>query len=309
MLEQIAYGFQLVIPLFIIMAMGGLFRRRNIVTYEGFRDLNTFAFRLFLPANVFYSMATIDRSQLFHPTYGLILFVGILLSYIIPRALIPRILANPQQQGVVIQSIVRGNYLIIGLSLLQFMYGPPGLVRAGITILISTPVYNVISVLSLTGMGDQKLSLKSILHSLLVNPFMIATFLGLLTLFIPLPDILLATLKMLSQASGPMAIFALGGLMELQSVRSNQKILNAVAGTRLLLMPGISLLVAYLLKQSELSALTLMLFFGAPVGVLTHSMVQRYGGDEELSGQLILYTTALSLFSYAFWIGLIRYLF
>lgn len=309
MLQQILFGFKLVSPLFIILVLGVLFRRRGIVSLSGFRDLNTFAYRLLLPANVFYSIATADRSHLFQPVYSLILLVGILLTFFLARRLVPKLVREPDKQGVIVQSIVRGNFVIVGLSLLQTIYGPSGLELAGITLLISMPILNLMSIIVLDQAGSHKSSWLLQLKKVLINPFIIATFLGLFTLLVPIPNIVMAPIKMLATASATVAIFALGGGLELRSLKSNRRLLNSVSLVRLFLMPALAVAVAYLLKQSQSTSMTLMMFFGAPVAVLSHAMVQQLGGDEELSGQLILYTTVLSLFSYALWIGLIRYIF
>lgn len=309
MLQQILFGFKLVTPLFIILALGALFRRRGIVTLTGFRDLNTFAYRLFLPANVFYSIATADRSHLFQPVYSLILLIGILLSFLLARFFVPRLVHEPNKQGVIVQSIVRGNFVIVGLSLLQMIYGPPGLELAGITLLISMPLFNLMSIIALDQTGSHQSNWLIQLKKVLVNPFIIATLLGLISLLVPIPDVIMAPIKLLASASATIAIFALGGVLELRSLKSNRRLLNSVSLVRLFLMPALAVAAAFILKQSQQTAMTLMMFFGAPVAVLSHAMVQQLGGDEELSGQLILYTTLLSLISYAFWIGLIRFVF
>lgn len=309
MVQQIFFGFKLVTPLFIIMALGALFRRRQIIALSGFRDLNTLAYRLFLPANVFYSIATADRSELFHPVYSLILLVGIGMSYVFARLIAPRLTAQPAKQGVIIQAMVRGNFVIIGLSLLQIIYGPSGLDLAGITLLISMPLFNLTSILALDRTQARRSSGLAQLKKVLLNPFIIATMLGLSSFLIPLPELLMSPIELLARAAGTIAIFSLGGVLELRSLRSNQMLLNIVSLIRLFILPALAVLAAFLLKQTEQTAMTLMMFFGAPVAVLSHAMVLQLGGDEELSGQLILYTTILSLISYAFWIGLIRFLF
>lgn len=101
MLEQIAFGFQLVVPLFLVMLVGGLFRQRKIVSDTGFRDLNYMVFHLFLPSNVFYSIATADRSHLFEPVFGILILAGLLIPFFLGLYLVPKLISTPAKRGVV----------------------------------------------------------------------------------------------------------------------------------------------------------------------------------------------------------------
>ena len=309
MLEQIAFGFQLVVPLFLVMLVGGLFRQRKIVSDTCFRDLNYMVFHLFLPSNVFYSIATADRSHLFEPVFGILILAGLLIPFFLGLYLVPKLISTPAKRGVVVQSLVRGNFVIVGLSLLQRLYGDSGLELVGIILLISMPIYNITSIYALEGIGAKRASNWTLVKTIVQNPIIVATFLGMLTFFIPVPDILMSAIRMFAAASSTIAIFALGGLLELKTMGSNRKILNAITLIRLVLYPIIAIALAYLLQLPEKATMTLMIFFGSPVAIITYAMVQKSGGDEDLAGQIILYTTAFSLFSYAFWIGIVRYLF
>lgn len=309
MLQQILFGFKLVFPLFIIMSLGGLFRHRKLVTITGFRDLNFVLFNLFVPCNVFYAIATADRSRLFEPVFGLIIVAGLIITFGLGLIIVPKFVKDYDKHGVIVQSLVRGNFAVVSLSLLQQIYGQKGLELAGITLLISMPINNITSVIALEGMGSNHSSVKTLIANILKNPMIIATFLAILTFFIKIPEILLIPVKMLAQATGTVALFALGGLLDLKSIGSNKKILNSVTFIRLIFLPASAILLAYLLNQPERIAMALMVFFGAPVAIVTHAMVQKIGGDEELAGQLIVYTTAFSMISFAFWIGIVRHIF
>ena len=307
MLEQFIFSFTVVVPIFVLLAIGVLIRRSGLVNEDGFRQLNKLVFNILLPSNVFYSIATADRGQ-FELKLGLLVLLGILAIFGLAMVIVPKLVKKPTQRGVIVQSLIRGNFVILGFPILTRIYGTQGLSMVGLILLISMPLYNITSVIALESQAN-KLSLGSMFRKIMTNPLIIATILGFGAIFIPLGDIIGAPIGMLAEASGTIALITLGGLLNVTNLRSNRRMLLSVSLTRLILIPLCLLAIAYTMNFTEQALMTLMVFFGAPVAVVSFAMVERLGGDETLAGQLILVTTGLSLFSYVWWIGLIRSLF
>lgn len=308
MFDQFLYSFSVVAPIFILLALGSFIRQRNIMSESGFRQLNRLCFTVLLPSNVFYSIATANRSE-FHATFGLLIFVGIMAVFLGGSWLVPKLESDRNKCGVVIQALIRGNFIILGFAILQRLYGKTNFAVIGLILLISMPLYNITSVVTLERFQMKRSSLRGTFLKILLNPMIIATILGIIAIFLPVPSFVMAPIQLISQASGTIALIALGGLLQLRNLRSNQAILWLVSLVRMLLLPMLMVAIAYWLGFDEPSLMTIMLFFGSPVAVVSFSMVERIGGDEVLAGQLILFTTILSLFSYTFWIALIRSLF
>ena len=309
MFEQIRIGFIVVIPVFFLIALGALARRIDMMPVKSFRDLNRLVFYILLPSNLVYSIATADRDQLVNPTFGLMVLASLGVTFLLAMFLVPRLVKDASQRGVIVQALIRGNFVVLGFPILSRMYGPAGLAQVGFILLVSMPIYNITSIWALESLQGKRVSAGFILRRMLTNPMIIATLLGFGALYVPLPELVMATISLLAGASGTIALICLGGLLNLSRMGSNRMILGLISLIRLIIIPMIMLFIGYRIGLNEQSLMTLLVFFGAPVAVASFAMVQQSGGDEALAGQIILITTGLSLFSYAFWIGLIKYLF
>lgn len=309
MLEQILFSFNMVLPIFLIIALGAWIRRRNVVSPKTFRELNHIVFHVFLPCLVFNSISNAVLERAFNLRFGLFIFSGITLGFLVAMFIVPKLVKDPNQQGVVVQAMIRGNFVIVGLPILTRLFGAVATEPVGLILLISMPIYNITSVLALEGLRGEVNSFKSLLLKLLQNPMIIATVLGFIGLFVRLPELVASPIRMIAGASSAISLFCLGGMLELSSMKANRRILNGVSFVKLVLLPMIVFPIGYFLGMDQLSLTTLMVFFAAPPAVATFPMVQKCGGDEELAGQLILYTTMISVFSYAFWVGFVRYMF
>lgn len=305
-MEQFIFGLTVVMPIFVLIGLGAFLRQRNMISLDGFRQLNRLVFYILLPVNIFYSISHADPSHLIQGHLGLLILLGMVILFVLGMIIVPRLVTKPEQRGVIVQALFRGNFIILGFAILGRIYGDHGLDYVGVALLISIPVHNIGSVLALVGLTGQRPSLGAMMRRVITNPMIIATLLGLIALFIPLPSLIHPTLKMITNASGTMALITLGGLIELADVRSNWRILLSVSLLRLILIPLVIILIGYYLGLRDLALMTLMVFYASPVAVDSFAMVEQLGGDENLAGQLILVTTALSLFSYIWWIGVIR---
>lgn len=308
MLEQFAYSLNVVAPVFILLAIGSVIRHLNIVTESGFRQLNRLCFMLLLPSNVFYSIASAKQDE-FNLQFGLLIIFSLITIFLAGMIFVPRFVSDPAKRGVVIQSLIRGNFVIFGFAILERLYNRSNFADAGLAVLITMIFYNPTSVIALERYQTEKTPLLGTIKKVLSNPMVIATFLGLIGMLLSVPNVVMAPVKLMASASGTIALISLGGLLELTDLRTNKYTLMAVSFIRLIIVPVIVLFIAYHLGFDEQTMMIVMLLFGSPVAVVSFFMVEQLGGDEVLAGQLILFTTIMSLFSYTVWIAVIRSLF
>ena len=92
------------------------------------------------------------------------------------------------------------------------------------------------------------------------------------------------------------AEFAFGG------AKGNGKDIAVVVLSRLVLVPLVFLMPAVWLGFSGESLACLLITFGGPIAVSSFSMSQQMGGDENLSAQTIIASSALCLVTLFLWI-------
>jgi predicted permease len=302
LLDNLFLGFWVVIPIFTIVILGHLTARRGLVKPGSFIDMNNLVFTLFIPAHLFYSIAGGNVENVLDFKFLGIVLALILVMTAILLLIIPRLEKDPKKIGVMIQGIYRTNYVILGFPILTSLYGPSILDLGASILLISMPVFNILSITILGYYTGKKTDLRTMLAAVIKSPLVIATLLGMLAMPFTLPSVIQDTMRLLSQVSTPLALFVLGGLLDMKGVGANWRDLNIVMVARLIIVPLVFLHLAHLLGFHEQQLMTLMVFSAAPTAVVSYSMTLYLGGDDRLAQQIILYTTALSVFTYVFWI-------
>ena len=98
-----------------------------------------------------------------------------------------------------------------------------------------------------------------------------------------------------------MALIALGGQFELSVVKPLFKQITLGVLWRIVLVPVITLGLAYYLEDSipgmEFAYAGLIALFATPVAVSSAIMVHEMGGDEKLAGQLVIWSSIFSIFT------------
>jgi predicted permease len=98
-----------------------------------------------------------------------------------------------------------------------------------------------------------------------------------------------------------MALIALGGQFELSVVKPLIKQIFLGVTWRIVIVPVISLGLAYYLEKHipgmEYAYAGLIALFGTPVAVSSAIMVHEMGGDEKLAGQLVIWSSVFSIFT------------
>lgn len=121
------------------------------------KQANAIVFKIFLPCMLFYNVYQSDIGSEIHSRIRLCIWAagGLLILFVLLCLIIPRIVTQENQQGVVIQGIFRSNYVIFGVAVVQNMYGPKSTTTAAILSAILVPMYNFLAVVALSIFGEK----------------------------------------------------------------------------------------------------------------------------------------------------------
>ena len=231
---------------------------------------------------------------------------------------------QPLQKGVLLQAVFRSNFAIIGLPLATTLFGEAGARTAALLSMITIPLFNVLAVIALSVFGadsGKKPSAGEVLRTIITNPLILGVIagvimLGLRGLFtqwgwtLRLTDIpgLYDAIDMAASAATPLALLVLGGQFELSAVRQLARPIAIGTIMRLIVVPVLGLSAAYLFFPDFGGAeyASFVSLFGTPTAVSSAVMASEMGGDGELAGQLVVWTTLGSAFTLFFFIALLR---
>jgi len=302
-LENIIVSFNVIAPVFFLMVLGYL-----LVNYTSLADrkltkqANAIVFKIFLPCMLFYNVYQSDIGAEIHSRIKLCIWAagGLLILFVLLCLIVPKVVKQENQQGVVIQGIFRSNYVIFGVAVVQNMYGVKSTTTAAILSAILVPMYNFLAVVVLSIFGEKReTDWKKIILDIVKNPLIISSVLGIIfsLLGIRLPTAVDTTVQDLAKLSTPIAFMILGGDLDFSKVRGNLKVASVVLTIKLVILPLIMIPLIVMMGYRDADLLSGLLAYQTPVAVSSYIMAQQAGADGQLAGQLVVFSSVLSIFT------------
>lgn len=300
-LESLNFTASIVAPIFFIVFLGYLLKRVGLID-KGFIDTSSkLVFVVTLPALVFMSISRTDFHAVFNPQQLSFVFCGTLISFAALWLIAKRWIQRPEDLGVFIQGGFRSNYGIIGLAISYNLFSDSGLAQASLLLAMVIPLFNVLSIIALTipAQRSGSASLFSTVAEVIKNPLIIAVFLALPFSYfgLQLPGIAQKTGHYFANLTLPLALLAIGGSLNLKSLKNTSSQATWATLSKLLFIPVILTIAAwaYGFRGQELTML--MVLFGCPTAAASFVMAKGMGGNAELAANIILMTTLGSVLS------------
>jgi len=308
-MESLLFSAKTVLPLLIMMAVGFAARHLGWVDNHATKQMNACVFRIFLPLLLTFNIMDTPQDAAVDTRTLIYALITTMLCFAVLFTLIPRLVRERRDRGVIIQCVARSNYAIFGIPLVNMMYPNADVSIAAMMVAIVVPVFNVMSTIALMVNGsDQKPDAKKILKGVVTNPLIIATAAGFLLwqLNVKLPVVLDKPLRNLANISSPLALFVLGASLDFGKARANAKLLTWSVLGRLVFVPGVFLTGAALLGIRDVALASLIAVYASPCSVSSYPMAQQMGGNDDLAGAQVVFTTTFSVITVFFWVLILR---
>ena len=300
-MENMILSFNVIAPLFFLMVIGYLIANyTDLADKDLLKKANTLVFKVFLPCMLF---KNIYRSNIREQMQGgLCIFAAgsLLLLFALLCLIVPRVVKKENQQGVVIQGIFRSNYVIFGVAVVENMYGSANTATAAILSAVLVPMYNFLAVIALSFFGGKReRDLKKVIIGILKNPLILASVLGIIASLsgIKLPKVADTTLNDLAKLATPIAFLILGGDFDFSKIKGNLKTAGCVILVKMVLLPLIFIPIVVAMGYRNSDLLAALLAYQTPVAVSSYIMAQQAGADEQLAGQLVVFSSIVSIFT------------
>lgn len=303
-MENLVISFNVVLPLFLCMALGYFLKWLKMYDDAALKTMNRLVFKVFLPIYLFKSVYSTDLSAALNGKLILFSVVGIVVWFALLMLVIPRLEKENEKRGVMIQGMFRSNFVLFGLPVAISLCGEENIGPTSLMMGIMVPIFNVLAVITLETFRGGKPSLKKMGKGIITNPLIIASVLGVVfyLLGIELPTAVEKTVTDLGRVATPLALVALGGEFKLHRVKGNLKqLIIAVAG-KLVISPLIMVTIGVFLGFRNQMLVPVLLMYGAPTAVSSYTMAQQMGGDGELAGEIVVFATGLSILTIFLWV-------
>lgn len=277
--------------------LGFILKKKGITDETVDSFLSIFIINLVMPINIFLSFYENVSLVSLQEGYRLIL-VGTIVAgivYFISK-LLPKSM-DTQERKIIQYSMLISNGSLIGLPLIQGLFGSAGIFYANL-FMIPTRILSF-------GLGDsffnpnyQRKSLIQTMKSFLTNPITIAMILGILfqlgkiSLF---PSVTLV-FNGLSSCMTPIALILVGSILatSFQKEISVPKSISGMCFFRLLLAPLITYMVCILLNLGSVQTIVAVLINAAPVASTCTIFAKRYNGNATFASNCVCYSTIAS---------------
>ena len=288
-----------VLPIFIILLIGYAAKRFHIIKEEHVAPFNKVVFNIFFGFMCFNNIYKSDLSAAIRPKTLLFCGIGIFLVYVLSLGYSLLFVKDRNQKGVVTQGLFRSNFNVVGLPIIAGLTGDSTLSAAAVVGGLTVITFNILAVVTLTIFNGKKVQIGKLILSIVTNPLIIGSTLGLLCLLlgIRLPKVLESTISMMAGVTSPLMLFLLGAFFRFGNVRHHVKPLLATVIGRLVIIPLLVVLPALLLGFRGDDFITILIVFATPGAVAGFTMVQQMGGDADLAGDIVVFTSFLCPFT------------
>ncbi len=297
-----------VVPLFVLMGLGVFIKAMRLLTEEELKHVNRMVFDVFFFCMMFYNMYTTELAKTFRPQLMIFGAVGVLAVFVLAMIIVPQFEKENKRRGAMVQAIFRSNFVLIGIPLVDNIFGAEAIAIPTMMIAIIVPIYNVLAVLCLETFRGGKFSLPKILLGVFKNPMILGALCGLILLLlnIPVPEPVLKPIRQVAAATTPVALIILGASIKRGSFHAHLRQLVTCVTARLIVVPGIMIALAIHLGFRGIDLVTIMSVFAPPCAVAGFAMAQQMNSDADLAGNCVVYTSALSCFTIFGWVLLLK---
>lgn len=303
-MDDLLFSLNTVFPLLVMMAVGFTARRVGVIGESAARQINACVFKIFLPLLLCFNIVDTELGASTDVRTLLYAFVTTLLCFGVLFVATPRLCRDRASCGVLIQGIARSNYAIFGIPLVMMMYPEGDTSIAVLLVAVVVPVFNVLSTIALMIFGGEKSSPWRIVKGVLLNPLILGTLAGFLLWYfrIPIPTLIETPLRSLGSVATPLALFTLGASLDFGKARANSRLLVIGVAGRLVVVPLIFLSLAVALGIRDVSLAALIAVYASPTSVSSFPMAQQMGGNGDLAGGQVVFTTVFSILTVFLWV-------
>ena len=292
-----------IVPIFLLILLGAVMRRWFGLRDDFWPQLDRLIYYIFFPALLFHTLShfTIDVGAA-TPMLGvaaLYMGAGILLG-LLAR---PLLHAPDKVYAATFQSFFRFNSYV-GLAIADSLHGQAGLAAIGLLMGFMVPIANVASVLMLARHSESHW-----LREILLNPLILATAGGIAFSLggLALPVMLNSALGLLSQASLPMGLIAVGSGLRLKGLHSQRGTLWYGVTAKLLIVPAVAWGLATLFGLSGVYFNIAVLMAALPVSTMAYVLATRMGGDGDTIAAQVMLSTLLAALTLPLWLFLLGF--
>ncbi len=310
MLDNLIFCLNATLPIFFLIVIGMVLRDRNVVDDDFVSRVNKLVFRVCLPALLFHDMCQTDYRQEWNTKYVAYCALATIASILICTG-ISYLLKDRSIQGEFIQTSYRSSATILGIAVVQNMYGNVGM--APLMVIGAVPIYNIAAVFILElyhpnrGRITTKL-LRETLYGIATNPIILSIALGFVWSLaeLPFPELAETTVDYLGRCATPLGIIVMGASFQWDKAKESAGPAVLSALIKLFGLCALFLPIGVWLGFRRDLLVAALVMCGSSSTISCYIMAKGMGHAGDLTISAVMLTTLGSAFSLTFWLFIMK---
>ena len=285
-----------VLPLFIIIALGATLRAIKVVDEKWIEVLNKYELFIGFPALILYNVMNVDAQQFIGWNivfYNFALLFGIIgLTYLVTSLLK---LEKSLRNSYVI-CIFFGNTAYLGIPIITSLVKDSG-GSVAIHVAIYILVLFTLGIAILESTMKKRKGVLEIVKNVFRSPLFLSALIGILLFFLQIkpPEVIHKTLQLIANTSAPVALLALG-MFIYRKIEFNKETMHSVilATLKLLIVPAVFVTIASIFSLTGKFNISIM-EAAMPIAVTPFALSQIYPLNKNVLSLAILISTIFTI--------------
>ena len=292
--------FDLQVMMFLLMTVGVVLRKMNIITKEGKGMLTDLVIDLILPCNIISAFyMPMDHSVFVSGVEILIISILIQIFCTFISGILYR--KVPKEKRMVLQyATVCSNAGFLGNPVAEGLYGSVGLLYASVYLIPQRIVMWSAGVSYFTECPSKKEVVKKVLK----HPCIVAVEIGIVLMVtqVQLPGFLSSAIENVGGCTTAITMMLIGTILtdvDMRHILTRTTV--AYSFIRLVFIPAVVFAGCWLANIDSVVAGVSVTLAAMPAGTTTAILAMKYHGDEEFATQSVVLTTMLSMAAIPIW--------
>ena len=298
-----------IVPIFAVVALGWLARRRRYIPTEFLAPANRLVYHLAIPAMIFRAISKGTFSARFDVRVIVISLVAVLFMFVFAWCLGRVLRFRGGSLATFVQNATHGNLGYIGLAVAFYHLGETGLVRASIIAGFLIILQNFLSVCILQ-VQSQTIAwgqnLGRVLGKIALNPIILSAIAGIVFSVCrwPVPIVIGRSLDILGNLALPTALLIIGASLSFDLMRSEFAAVMCTGLLKLLALPFVGWSIYRFSGIDPAVFLPGLILLASPTATVTYVMAREMNGDTDFAVAAISFSTLVSALTFFIWLNI-----
>ncbi len=284
-----------ILPLFLVIFLGSLFRILNIADDSWVAVLNNYALHLAFPAMIIGSFLRIENAgigfRLFYINSAILFFISLLIIFSL------KLLKLSQEKiNTFLICITFGNVGYLGIPFVSLIVNGSA---EKISIVLGSTLF-IIFTFNLWYIEKSSKNNSNIFLKLAKNPLILSVALGILVnyLRIRLPGFIISTISLVSGSGSAVALFAIG-IFLVKEIKINKEFFDSliISALKLAALPALFIIAAKYFSLPYADMAVSVIESGMPVAITPFALAEAYNLNKKTVLYSIILSTGFSIIS------------